>query len=278
MNSRILLLLLLGLVAFAAVTPVTRADDDEGVGIDDEEDAGGEEDAEEDDEEDYLDDDDVDEHPLTDMPLPSPEVLTAGVFPMEDMENPKFAIGEHIEALVGIVNNGQEAINVTMIMGSLNSPFDFNYFIQNFSGFNYNLIVQEQEEYSFHYRFQTAINLDPVDYQVALTVFYENDDELFSHTFFNESVAFYEKGALIDWESTFKVVGGLAMTVLVVLMFSSIAAGSKPAQTASSSGSNGKPIYNNEWVSEAAAEGQASSGRKYANKGKGKRRSSKKKR
>lgn len=277
MNSRILLLLLLGLVAFAAVTPVTRADD-EGVGIDDDADVDGEEDAEEDDEEDYLDDDDVDEHPLTDMPLPSPEVLTAGVFPMEDMENPKFAIGEYIETLVGIVNNGQEAINVTMIMGSLNSPFDFNYFIQNFSGYNYNMIVQEQEEYSFHYRFQTAINLDPVDYQVALTVFYENDDELFSHTFFNESVAFYEKGALIDFEYYFKVVGSLAMAVLVVLMFSSIAAGSKPAQAASSSGSNGNTAYNDEWVSAAAAEGQASSGRKYANKGKGKRRSSKKKR
>merc|ERR1719478_441928 len=113
------------------------------------------------------------------MPLPSPEVMTAGVFPLEDMQKPKFAIGKAIEALVGVVNNGQEAINVTMIMGSLNSPFDFNYYIQNFSEFNYNMIVQEQEEFSFHYRFQTAINLDPVDYQVALTVFYENDDELF---------------------------------------------------------------------------------------------------
>lgn len=266
MKSRSVLLLLLGLVAFAAVTPVTLADEaDEAYEEEEDMPVAGDEEDEED--EDYMDEDDVDEHPLTDMPLPSPDVITSGVFPMEDMEKPRFAIGKPVETLVGVVNNGQEAINVTMIMGSINSPFDFNYFIQNFSEFNYNMIIQDEEEFSFHYRFQTASNLDPVDYQIALTVFYENDDELFSHTFFNESVTFYDDTDLVNLEGWSKMIGGLALAALTLFMFKEIAAGSSAEVASVKRASNG--TFNDEWVTDAAgndATATTTSNRKYANR------------
>jgi len=266
--SKAALLALLGLVVFAAMTPVAYADDEE---------AGEEAEEEEEEEEDYIEEGDVDEHPLTDMPLPSPEVLAAGLFPNEDPASPRFAIGEPVDAVVGLVNNGQEAINVTMIMGSLNSPFDFNYFIQNFSGYNYNTIVQEGEEFSFHYRFQTAINLDPVDYQVALTVFYENEDELFSHTFFNASVNFYEEGALVDFPKLFKGIGGFAAVALFIVMCKKISDGSDVSGAASSNGATNGAASNggDDWSYGDVTASVGTANRKFANKG---RRSGKKKR
>ena len=245
--GRVALLALLGLVIFASVTP-SFADEDEAA-----EDEAAEEVAEEaEEEEDELPEDDEDVHPLTDMPLASPDVLTAGVFPNENPGKLRFGIGKQVDALVGIVNNGQEAINVTAIMGSLNSPFDFNYYIQNFTDFTYNTIVQEEEEASFHYRFQTASNLDPVDYQVALTIFYENDDELFSHTFFNGSVSFYEDSALVDVEALFKKVGGFAAVAALFYIFTTIAAGSGgEVDTGSNGNGNGQAkTHNDDWTAD----------------------------
>lgn len=260
MQTRTLALVLLGLVAFATVTPVAFADED----ADEAEDAGDEEVVGDEEEEDYLDEDDVEEHPLTDMPLPSPDVITAGVFPKEDMSKPAFAIGKQVDTLIGIVNNGEEAINVTMIMGSLNSPFDFNFFIYNFSAMNYNMIVQGEEEYSFYYRFQTPNDLDPVDYQVALTVFYENDEELFSHTFFNGSVAFKDESDLVPTDALLKYIGGFAVSAMLFLMFKTIAAGS--AGTVEPTPSNGS--YDDDWGYGGDVAQTTTAGRKYSNKGK----------
>merc|ERR1712166_1306696 len=103
-----------------------------------------------------------------------------------------------MDAIVGLVNEGQEPINVTKVMGSLNSPFDFNYYIQNFTEQNLNTVIHEDEEYTFRYRFRPIDTLDPVEYHIALTVFYENDEELVSHTFFNDTVTFYEPTSMFD--------------------------------------------------------------------------------
>ena len=37
----------------------------------------------------------------------------------------------YFDAVVGVVNEGSEAINVTSVAGSLTSPYDSNYFYQN---------------------------------------------------------------------------------------------------------------------------------------------------
>ena len=40
-------------------------------------------------------------------------------------------IGETVTVLCGLVNDGDAPINVTNIQGSLNSPFDFNFYLMN---------------------------------------------------------------------------------------------------------------------------------------------------
>ena len=76
-------------------------------------------------EEDAGDDDDEAEpvHPLTDMPEASPHVTTAYV--LTSAPDKAVVLGSPITILCGFINRGEASINVSTIMGSLNSPFDF---------------------------------------------------------------------------------------------------------------------------------------------------------
>ena len=68
-------------------------------------------------------------HILTDLPETSADVIVAGVIPKASEGT--LQLNEVLDAVVGIVNEGSEAINVTSIAGSLTSPYDSNYYYQN---------------------------------------------------------------------------------------------------------------------------------------------------
>merc|ERR1711957_845394 len=78
-----------------------------------------------------------------------------------------------------------------------------------------NTVIHEDEEYTFRYRFRPIDTLDPVEYHIALTVFYENDEELFSHTFFNDTVTFYEPTSMFDSGNIMKLLLGAAVACSV---------------------------------------------------------------
>jgi translocon-associated protein subunit alpha len=123
-------------------------------------------------------------HPLTDMPPAAEDVESAHFFP----EHPdhKFPIGEVVTALCHFSNEGSTYYNVSAIMGSLNSPFEFRHHFQNYSYKPFGTVVKPGEEITFNYNFQLHSELEPVDYQLAITVFYESDKQSFSTTFFNQ--------------------------------------------------------------------------------------------
>lgn len=123
-------------------------------------------------------------HPLTDMPPAAEDVESAPFFP----EHPdhKFPIGQVVTALCHFTNDGSTYYNVSAIMGSLNSPFEFQHHFQNYSYKPFGTIVKPGEEITFDYKFQLHTELEPVDYQLAITVFYESDKQSFSTTFFNQ--------------------------------------------------------------------------------------------
>lgn len=177
--------------------------------------------------------DDADTHPLTDMPEASPDVVIGGVFPK--LTDNKMPLGEPIDALIGFVNEGQETMNVTYVMGSINSPFDSNYYIQNFTKRDYNKMVHEDEEFTFRYRFQPMDTLDPVEYKLALTIFYENEEELFSTTFFNGTATFYQPSSAFELGEIVKLGGGLA-GILAVLYMVTQGMGGASSSTRSSGG------------------------------------------
>ena len=67
-------------------------------------------------------------HPLTDMPASHEDVEVTTYLP--DHSDNKLPIGEVVTVLAQIANNGDAVLNVSMIMGSLNSPQDFNFHLQ----------------------------------------------------------------------------------------------------------------------------------------------------
>lgn len=123
-------------------------------------------------------------HPLTDMPAPAEDIESAHFFP--DHTDQKFPIGEVVTALCHFSNEGSTFYNVSAIMGSLNSPFEFRHHFQNYSYKPFGTVVKPGEEVTFSYSFPLHPDLEPVDYQLAITVFYESDKMGYSTTFFNQ--------------------------------------------------------------------------------------------
>lgn len=123
-------------------------------------------------------------HPLTNMPGSSEDIETSFFFP--DHPDQKLPIGEIVTVLCHFSNDGLTPLNVTAIMGSLNSPFDFNFFVQNFTYKPYGVVVKGGEEITLEYQFQLHPALEPVDFTLSQSIFYESDTEGFSSTFFNQ--------------------------------------------------------------------------------------------
>lgn len=123
-------------------------------------------------------------HPLTDMPPSAEDVETSPYFP--EHTDHKFPIGETVTSLCHFINDGSTNYNVSAVMGSLNSPFEFSHHFQNYSYKTFGTIVKPGEEITFKYNFQLHKELEPVDYQLAITVFYESEQHSFSTTFFNQ--------------------------------------------------------------------------------------------
>merc|ERR1711934_257004 len=132
-----------------------------------------------------------------------------------------FPLNQVIKVFIGVINTSPEDYNVTFAMGSVNHPVDLAFYIQNFTQMHFNMTLQPNTEYTFQYDFfPNPQNLD-VDskYQLALSVFYENELEFFADTFFNQTVNFYEKDGDADFQTVFlyAVLAGLAFVGFYLL-------------------------------------------------------------
>ena len=134
-------------------------------------------------------------------------------------------------------------------------------------------MVYEDEEQTFRYRFMpmNSLDLDPVKYNLALTVFYENEEELFSTTFFNETVSFSE-GENVSGILSLAIYVGAALAALGAFFAFS---GTKAPAFVSS---NGSSADGSEWVQGLDAQGANSSGKTVKKRRNKKKKSSKKKR
>lgn len=165
-------------------------------------------------------------HPLTDMPPAHDGVETAFWF----AKSPKtqFPAGQPGEVTVGFYNGAAEPLNISAIMGSLNSPFDFSFHVQNFTYQMYDAKLQPGGEVSLDYTFIPYGQLQPREFALALTVFYHTDKQLYSSTFFNGTVDITEPESLIDSQLIFLylmalgAVGAIGYTIYSYLMSAGI--------------------------------------------------------
>lgn len=140
-------------------------------------------------------------HPLTDLP-PSGDITVNHFFPNHPVT--KFPAGEQIKVVAGIHNDASSGYNISAIMGSINIPNEFSQYIQNFTQQLYFVMLEPGEELSVEYAFHPDRLLAGREFQLALTLFYEDTKGgFFSTTFFNQTVDFTEIEKLIDTEAIF---------------------------------------------------------------------------
>lgn len=153
-------------------------------------------------------------HPLSNLP-PAGSLTTAYYLP--DHPTKQFPAGDVIKVVVSAHNDGSSPYNVSMVMGSLNSPVDFSMHIQNFTQQFYFEMVKPGEELSVEYGFRPDAMLPaPREFAVALHLFYEdNKGNVFSNAFFNQTIEIVEKPKLFDHEMLFM---GLTLAAIAAVL------------------------------------------------------------
>lgn len=159
---------------------VVRADDDVDV---DGSDAGADETY---DDEDFDDDEDA---------VSSSDVTVKTYFP-NFADGKKLPLGEEVTLLVAFNNNGEKAFNISEIQGHLHSPFDYNYYIQNFTAKNAAAHVAPNSQVSLEYTFTPDATLEALEFWFSAYVTYNRSDgRAFMHTLSNGTIELVESSA-----------------------------------------------------------------------------------
>jgi len=136
--------------------------------------------------------------------MPPPGSLTvAHYFP--DHPTKQFPAGEEIKVVVSAHNDAATPYNISAMMGSLNSPMDFDLYIQNFTQQVYFQLLPPGEELSVEYTFRPDPILSPREFIVALHLIYEDPSSgrMHSNLVFNSTVDIVEMDRLVDTEMLF---------------------------------------------------------------------------
>ncbi|KIZ03292.1 Translocon-associated protein subunit alpha [Monoraphidium neglectum] len=130
---------------------------------------------------------------------PAGELSVAHYFP--EHPDKQFPAGDIISVVVSGHNTGAKPMNLSAIVGSINSPEKYEMFIQNFTIGRYFAPLAPGAEASIEYKFRA----DPIlgstparEFIVALHLFYEVEGSYFSTTFFNQTVDITEAPKLVD--------------------------------------------------------------------------------
>jgi len=180
---------------------VARADDDEDLEVDDEDD---DKDVNLEDEDDTYEDDGI---------LRSHSDVRETVhFP--DFPDRKFELGHRVDALIGFNNKGNTPFNVTAIGAFFHSPYDYSYYIQNFSYRDVGVILQGHWQVTFEYIFAPDRGLEPVDYWLSGWIDYNSSEgREYRSTWYNGTVTLVEKSVEFDFRKTLGYLFLIALAV-----------------------------------------------------------------
>jgi hypothetical protein len=143
--------------------------------------------------------------------------VQAAVYFVDSPIDKKFVAGEEITVLIGLTNSGDKEFNVSYAWASLHSPFQFEYFIQNFTGNFANALLPPHSETTVQYKFKPDINLEPLDFLLSGSIMYNdtNDRTPYRHIWFNSTITLSEGSQSLDISTFFTyvffftVVGGI---------------------------------------------------------------------
>lgn len=149
-------------------------------------------------------------------PKPSPDADTVILFTKPT--NQEFPAGEVIKCLIGLGNNGKNDFIVELVEASLRYPQDYTYYIQNFTGFQYNTVVQPGSQASFEYAFKPHESFGGRPFGLTINLAYKDSEgKPFMDAVFNETINIIESDEGIDGETFFLYVFLVAVALLLVM-------------------------------------------------------------
>lgn len=91
--------------------------------------------------------------------------------------------GKPLNALIGFANKGLRDFTFETVDASFRYPQDFSYSIQNFTGYRYNRLIEQNSEVSFEYAFHPHESYGGRPFGLVITATYK-DDVSKHHLFF----------------------------------------------------------------------------------------------
>jgi len=132
----------------------------------------------------------------------SPNAHTRVLFP--EYPTKKIPVGKEVTVLVGFSNSGDKTFNITAIGAHLHSPFDFSYYIQNFTAYEVEGTVAPGEQLSLEYVFKPDPQLEPLEFHLSGWILYnDSDNNMFRSTFVNGTIELTEAQSDFDIRGVF---------------------------------------------------------------------------
>jgi len=122
-----------------------------------------------------------------------------------------------VTVLVGFSNSGDKAFNLTAIGAHLHSPFDFSYYIQNFTAYEVDGVVEPGAQVSLEYTFKPDPSLEPLEFHLSGWILYnDSDNNMFRSTFVNGTIELVEAQSDFDIRGVFTWFLAVAALGLIV--------------------------------------------------------------
>lgn len=134
-------------------------------------------------------------------------------------ESTDLPAGRLAKLLIGFKNNGTSPFVVETVDGSFRYPQDFSYFIQNFSTYHFNKVIEPEREATFEYVFTPSETFSSRQFGLTINLRYKNaDGKSFVNAVFNDTINVVEPDEGLDGETFFVYIflGAILILLLVV--------------------------------------------------------------
>ncbi|KAG6588995.1 translocon-associated protein subunit alpha-like [Cucurbita moschata] len=146
----------------------------------------------------------------------APGVNTVCVFPKNSARIVQ--AGAETELLAGVKNDGESSLNIIAIKASVHYTFDHRVLIQNLTGqVFHNATVPPSTQASYPYAFAVSKFLQPGNFDLVGTIYYEIDQNAYQSIFYNGTIEVIEASGFISIETVFLVTLGIALLVMLGL-------------------------------------------------------------
>lgn len=133
-------------------------------------------------------------------------------------ESSDLPAGRVARLLVGFKNNGTAPFIVETLDGSFRYPQDFSYYIQNFSTYHFNKLIEPDREATFEYVFTPSETFSSRQFGLTLNLRYKSPEgKQFINAVFNETINVVEPDEGLDGETFFLYIFLGAIVILLLV-------------------------------------------------------------